>query len=213
MKAVEQAWVDAIVALDGDRLVATRSARELTDRYREADRHYHGLAHIEQVLRDVLDLAHQTGIGPDSGAELVLAACGHDVVYDGRPGADEAASAEWARAALRIAGVGAGSVARVGDLILATTDHDPDPLDTVALILMDADLAVLAAEEPDYERYRTAVRREYAHVSDQQWRQGRAAVLQGLLAHERLYRTPVAFRRWEQSARANVRRELDDLQP
>ena len=41
--------------------------------------------------------ADEVGLDDDTAALVALAACAHDVVYDGRPGADERASAEWAR--------------------------------------------------------------------------------------------------------------------
>jgi predicted metal-dependent HD superfamily phosphohydrolase len=74
--------------------------------------------------------------------------------------------------------------------------------------LLDADLAILGAAPADYERYRLAVRAEYAHVPDDAWRAGRAAVLRSLLAKEPLYRTRAAQERWAARARRNLREEL-----
>jgi predicted metal-dependent HD superfamily phosphohydrolase len=45
----------------------------------------------------------------------------------------------------------------------------------------------------------------------QTWRAGRTAVMTGLLAHDPLYGTGAARRRWEAKARANIARELDSL--
>ena len=101
--------------------------------------------------------------------------------------------------------------ARVPALVLMTADHDPAPDDPDAQVLSDADLAVLAAGPDRYARYLAGVRREYAHVPDAAFAAGRAAVLRGLLAHDRLYRTPLAQDRWEEPARANLRRELAAL--
>ena|GEM_PF-66284 len=77
--------------------------------------------------------------------------------------------------------------------------------------LLDADLAILAAGAPRYAWYTAAVRREYAHVPDDAFRAGRAAVLEGILASERIYVTDAAHARWELRARTNLAAEIAAL--
>jgi predicted metal-dependent HD superfamily phosphohydrolase len=83
--------------------------------------------------------------------------------------------------------------------------------DTGGALLADADLAVLAAGRGDYDRYAAAVRREYAHVPEDAFRTGRAAVLESLLALPALYRIVPPRSEWEVRARANLKRELEAL--
>ena len=52
------------------------------------------------------------------------------------------------------------------------------------------------------------MRREYAHVPDDLFRPGRAAVLRDLLAKPSLFHTAHAREHWEARARANVEAEL-----
>jgi predicted metal-dependent HD superfamily phosphohydrolase len=129
-------------------------------------------------------------------------------VYDGRPGEDERASAAWARTNLTAVRLGEEDVARVERLVLATAGHTAPPGDRAAQALLDADLAILAAPPAEYERYRLAVRAEYAHVTDEQWRAGRAAVLRSLLAKDPLY---LLAHHWEAAARRNLVAELAGL--
>lgn len=192
-------WDDAVRALGG-----TPVSTDLTARYAEPHRKYHNLTHVRQVVRDAVALTE----GRDR-ALVALAAWAHDVVYDGRPGADERASAAWARTNLTAVRLAEPDVARVEGLVLATAGHTAPPGDRVAQALLDADLAILAAEPDEYERYRQAVRAEYAHVTDDQWRTGRAAVLRSLLAKEPLY--PLACH-WEPAARRNLAAELATLE-
>lgn len=203
------AWVEAVAAVDGDRDVAARSTDVLVERYAEAHRRYHNREHVLAVLADAELLARRMDVA--ELAELQLAACAHDVVYDGKPGDDERASAEWARQALRDAAVAVDVAERVAALVLATIDHVAATDDVVGQILLDADLAILAAPADRYDAYARAVRQEYSAVSDELWRVGRGAVLQQLLDKERLYLTPAAHERWEAAARANLRRELATL--
>jgi predicted metal-dependent HD superfamily phosphohydrolase len=75
-------------------------------------------------------------------------------------------------------------------------------------LLCDADLAVLAGDQDRYARYRAAIRREYAHVSDDDFRAGRARVLIALLELPSIYRLAPLKGAWEERARANLAGEL-----
>ncbi|MGC5050258.1 metal-dependent phosphohydrolase [Micromonospora sp. DT48] len=194
--AVDPAVVDAVGA-------------ELLERWQEPHRHYHTLTHLAAML-DVIDQYASTAPHPDL---VRLAAWCHDAVYDPRASGDrnERDSAALADALLTRLGLPADQVAEVHRLILLTAGHAVDPSDADGALLCDADLAVLAAPEPDYDRYATAIRREYAHVPEPDYRVGRARVLSGLLALPSLYRIPALAARWSHPARANLTRELARL--
>ncbi|MBB5957512.1 putative metal-dependent HD superfamily phosphohydrolase [Saccharothrix tamanrassetensis] len=197
---LEALWDKAVRVLGG----RPGTAGDLDARYAEAHRGYHNTDHVLQVVRDVKVLAgHRTA---EERAVLALAALAHDVVYDGKPGEDERNSAKWVQQRLHEAGVEPG---RVVELVLSTIDHTAS--DEPAALLSDADLAILGSDEDDYERYRRAVREEYAHVPDEAWRVGRAQVLRGLLERDPLYVTSPARDRWESRAKANLAAELDTL--
>ena len=70
---------------------------------------------------------------------------------------------------------------------------------------------IVASTAPRYAAYVDGVRREYADVSDPAFRAGRSAVLSALLDRPHLYTTASARDRWEETARANVSRELASL--
>ena len=76
--------------------------------------------------------------------------------------------------------------------------------------MLDADLAVLAAEPSRYQAYARGVRAEYTHVDDAAWRTGRAAVLRAFLDRPAIYRT-APMRNQEHRARANLAAELSGL--
>jgi predicted metal-dependent HD superfamily phosphohydrolase len=208
---VEAVWTGAVCLLGGDREVALAAAVDLGARYAESHRRYHDSVHARAVARDVAVLAGELRLPAEERAVLTIAACAHDVVYDGHPGDDERRSASWARYWLARAGVGEAHAARVGELVLATTAHSASPDDPAAWALLDADLAILGADPPAYDRYRLAVREEYAALDEPAWRAGRTAVMSGLLARDPLYGTRAARRRWEAQARANIVRELESL--
>jgi predicted metal-dependent HD superfamily phosphohydrolase len=175
-------------------------ADDLLLRWSEPHRHYHTLDHLRTVL-SIVDKAP---------AAVRLAAWFHDAIYDPRAAgtANEEASAALAAEVLPALDVPEATVSEVVRLVLLTANHDPATGDEAGELLCDADLAVLAAPEPEYDAYAAAVRREYAHVPDQAFRAGRAAVLTRLLALPSLYRRHPD---WEPRARANLHRELSSL--
>ncbi len=180
---------------------------ELLAAYAGANRGYHDQRHLTEVLDHLELLAAEA-------ADLhlvVLAAWFHDAVYEGT-GSDEERSAALARARLEAAGLLSADVDEVSRLVLLTASHRPDDRDLNGQVLCDADLAILAADPARYADYVAGVRLEYARVPDDEFRHGRAAVLRGLLAKPSLFHTDLGRSSWEQAARANVERELRELE-
>lgn len=140
-----------------------------------------------------------------------LAAWFHDAVYRPDRSENEERSAGLARRALPEAGVGGDRTAEVVRLVRLTVGHDPEPGDIDGELLCDADLGVLAGTPSEYAGYAAAVRREYGFVPDADFRAGRIDVLRRLLLRPRLFRTPYAYREWEDAARRNVGTEIELL--
>jgi predicted metal-dependent HD superfamily phosphohydrolase len=188
-------------------LAGDEAARdELLAAYADPARGYHDTRHLREVL-DRLDELADAGTSFDM-LPVGLAAWFHDGVYDGRPGAEER-SAAWAETAL--ARHDQDLVAEVTRLVRLTESHRPAQDDPNGCALSDADLAILAAPAARYAEYVADVRSEYAHVSDDDFRIGRAAVLADLLSKPRMFHTAYARERWEPAARANVEAELSRL--
>ncbi|MFD9698343.1 hypothetical protein [Lentzea sp. NPDC059081] len=199
---MRRTWDDAVRTLGG-----TPDAGDLMERYAEPHRAYHNTFHVVCVVRDSSALADAFAFTTEERAILALAACAHDVVYDSKPGDDERASAAWARD--RLTGLDEAHIARVESLVLATITHSSD--DPLAHVLLDADLAILGSEPDHYDRYSAAVRQEYSQYDAPTWRAGRAKVLRTLLDREDLYVTEPARQLWDDTARANLARELQSL--
>lgn len=197
----------AWASLAGDGPAARAVGAELVARWAEPHRRYHTTDHLAAVLGAVTELAADAA-DPDA---VRLAAWFHDAVYDGRPGTDEARSAQLARARLPRLGLPPRRVEEVERLVRLTATHDPQPGDVDGAVLADADLAVLGGAPEAYASYAAAVRAEYAHVPDDAFRAGRSAVLGRLLAAPRLFHTTRGRALWEERARANLGTELTAL--
>lgn len=203
MSAPPLVGFEAWAALAGDSPTSRTEWAAVVEAWSEPHRRYHGLAHLAAVLGLVGELA---GAATDPAA-VRLAAWYHDVAYDPRRDDNEAVSAERARAGLRGL-VADDRVAEVARLVLLTAGHDPEPGDANGAVLCDADLAVLAGPPEAYAAYASAVREEYAHLPDEVFVPGRAAVLGHLLALPALYRLPAVAADWTPRARANLTAEL-----
>ena len=164
---------------------------------------YHDLRHLEEVL-DRLDVLASAGAGFEPTV-VALAAWFHDAVYDGADD-DEERSALWAERALPPA-----YAAEVARLVRMTVEHRPAADDLAGAALSDADLGILAAPRERYDAYVAGVRADFAHVDDEDFRAGRAAVLRDLVGRAQLFSTPQARELWEDAARANLERELAGL--
>jgi predicted metal-dependent HD superfamily phosphohydrolase len=178
---------------------------DLVRRWTGADRGYHDLEH----LREVLDRLAELGMAQP---EVLLAAWFHDAVYEGHPGQDEELSAVLADAELSALGVPVTACRRVAALVRVTADHRAEADDAGAACLCDADLAVLAADVDRYARYIDGVRSEYAHLDDAAFRVGRLAVLRSLSARPVLFQTAQGRQRWEEAARRNLAAEIERLE-
>lgn len=184
----------------------------LLHRHGEAHRRYHTVAHVQWVLHHVgIILTH---LAPATAAELdvpaiQLAVLFHDAVYDPRSDCNERQSAALATEAAECLGWPPERVRRVEQLVMATATHRPSSL--AEALVVDADLSILGAPANTYLGYVRAVRDEYGHLTDDEWRRGRQVVLERLLAASPLFTTDYMQQHFEHQARTNLTHELDRL--
>ncbi len=177
---------------------------ELIARYCDPVRRYHNHVHLADVLTGIDVLSPEAA----NRTAVELAAWFHDAVYDVRRDDNEEQSARLAESQLLAAGLDEAQTQEVARLVRLTAGHDPSADDPDGAVLCDADLAILAGDETRYAAYANGVREEYAHVDDDTFRAARALVLRQLLSLPQLFNTAEGRRRWQDSARANLQREL-----
>jgi len=206
LELLQRTWVMQLARLGIQPGAAYPLFDDLAARYQEPYRHYHNLEHIGEVLKVISKLGDQAA----DPLALFLAAWYHDAIYDPRAKDNEDRSAELAISSLTALAVPEELLNNVAAMIRATA-HTAALADGDTVILLDADLAILGAEEKRYGRYAQAIRQEYSWVDDNAYRTGRARVLESFLKRERIYRTQRMFEAGEQAARENMRRELELL--
>jgi predicted metal-dependent HD superfamily phosphohydrolase len=196
----------ALTGRFGVRAHVVESFLALASAYAEPHRAYHNADHINDCLHRFDEFRTEC----DHPDEVELAIWYHDVVYDPLAKTNEAASAEFATRHLRAWGMDDERIRRVGNLILLTK-HDIEPATNDGRLAIDVDLAILAADEPQFDEYDRAIRREYSAVPDAAYRSGRLAILRMFLDRPTIYCHPAIRVKWEGAARANLRRAIDAL--
>ena len=117
----------------------------------------------------------------------------------------ERARQQWQKlldeAALRIVELAALLAVRVLPTVFGSTYSIyaifPGAGGVAAAVLLAADLGVLAAEPGRYGDYVRAVRREYEHLDDLQWRAGRTVFVRDMLARDRIFPAALGLERTE----------------
>lgn len=181
--------------------------------YDQPWRHYHNSAHIKHVHAAVSVLTILQGVYLKRPGDLAIAIDLHDVVYvPGHP-LNEEASALVAECAY--------PEGDFGRLIRLTKGHNPEPDDTLGILLCDADLLGLAAPWQQYSTNGWNIRSEIAAYTGQgvlseassvAWSDGRSQWLTAFLNRERVFHGP-NMDILENRARDNMWRELEFYRP
>lgn len=195
------AW-QALGARDGGQQLH----RRLIACWSEKHRHYHTLQHLRECFEH-FEASRRDAAQP---APIAIALWFHDAFYDPTRDDNEERSANWAREAALEAGVAEATAQRLHAMVMATR-HEVMPEDADTRLLVDIDLSILGAPPERFDESDVQIRREYAHVPEDEWRIGRRRVLHGFLGRVRLYGTERYHALLEGRARDNLQRALDRL--
>ena len=184
----------------------TEAYEELVSLYGETHRAYHNFVHISHVLSELNKTSQHLGNSEQAEAALWY----HDVVYDTKAKDNEEKSAELAERRLAKAGMKRQFIDGVTAMILATK-HGKIPQDNDTQRLVDIDLSILGKPTKEFDEYERDIRFEYSWVPEEQFRQGRIAILQGFLSRDSIYSTDFFKQRYEAQARINLERSIAQL--
>ena len=173
---------------------------ELDTLYREAHRRYHSVEHIGYCLRQ-FDLAADRMEDPDA---VEMAVWFHDAIYEIPGKENELRSAELFAA--RADGRGSAQFrSKVHRLIMATIHVDP-PRTLDESFMVDIDLSSFGRPWDEFLLDSHAVRAEFPHLSDAEFRPRQKKFLESLAARPRFCFTEFFRERHEDRARRNIER-------
>lgn len=180
--------------------------KHLIEAYSQPQRHYHNLQHLYACLQHI----EEHNISLDKPQTIRWAFWFHDAIYDATRQDNERQSADWAVRELQALAQPKQLIEMVESLIMDTLHHDV-PLSGERAWMVDIDTAILGASAAVYQAYSQAIRMEYAHYSEQDYRTGRIQVLQSFLNRQRLYHTDTFYNEREAQARDNLSTEIQRL--
>ncbi|WP_282826432.1 HD domain-containing protein [Gulosibacter sediminis] len=176
--------------------------QRLLEMWQEPHRDYHGVTHLESGLA-ALDTLGGTQL------EKIAFWC-HDAVHTNTSPDDKHASVDIAEQLLW-GNLTDGELDEVTRLILITINHWPDAHDAAGARVSDADLVGLALDWDAYEEKIEGIRVELPELSGRAWRARRRKQVDDLVGRPQLFFTDYGRDHWEDRARVNLLRELDDL--
>lgn len=172
--------------------------------YREPQRHYHTLAHIEQCL-GMFDQCKSLASNPDA---LELAVWFHDVIFEPGKSDNEKRSAQLY---LQFAnGVHDEPTRGLVDRLIMATLHDGSSLtDSDAMYMVDIDLSSFGLSWDEFLQDSQNLRLEGAELSDAEYYRRKTNFQNCLLAKERFYLSDYFAERLETRARENLARYFE----
>lgn len=179
--------------------------------YAQPHRGYHNAGHLDELI--ALARKHTPDLDPAEQLALLF----HDAVYvPGAPkGDNERLSAVLMVATVatlaredRSLEVAKADIERAARIIEATTHAGPPPAE--AARICDLDLWRLAAPWEAFQQHAVGIRHEYLHLfaDEAAFWAARHAFYESMLARPRLFATDYFVERFEDAARANMRRAL-----
>ena len=178
--------------------------RQLVDAYREPQRHYHTLGHIEQCL-DMFDACRQLAQDADS---LELAVWFHDVIFEPDRPDNERRSADFY---LQLShGVHDDERRGLVERLIMATLHDGSTLDDPdAVYMVDIDLSSFGLSWENFFEDSRNLRRESPQLGDAEYYRRKKNFQTCLLDKERFYLSDFFADRLERQARANLERYFE----
>jgi len=179
---------------------------EIQDQYTKKSRHYHTLAHLQNMYDQLLEVKDDIHSWDTSLFSLFY----HDIIYNAAKGNNEEKSAALARKRMISIGVPSVMVSNCKEQILATKQHAAST-DTDTCYFLDADLSILGLDWDKYAAYFQQVRKEYAIYPDMLYNPGRKKVLQHFLQMPHIFKTDHFINKFERQAKENLQKEIEIL--
>ena len=206
--ALQTSWTKLISQFTTDEQLITNSWQQIRQHYTAKNRAYHNLTHINNMLQEAATFDEKI----TDKAVVLLAIWFHDIIYDPMSKTNEKDSAELAKEILSQTNLSPERIQKCYDLILLTVKHQPAlaaPLDDKLLI--DFDLEILSRDWESYKIYSEQVRKEYWMYPAPLFRSGRKKAMGKFLERPTIYQTPFYQEVKEGKARANIKREMEEL--
>ena len=188
-------------------LVDNEFAKMVREYQSEKGRSYHNLFHIGKVD----EMLNRYSYLARNFVALKFAGDGDDVIYVPGSQTNEEDSASYMEASMTKLGIPDFIVSETARIILLTKDHKTTDNDVDGKLMIDADFAIFASSEAEYNAYAQGIWQEYVgsgKVPEEAFRKGRRNLIEGWLKQDKLFLTDEIRMELQPLARENLEREL-----
>jgi predicted metal-dependent HD superfamily phosphohydrolase len=203
---LKQTFLNLATNYTSDKELAQECWLEIEKHYSNKKRHYHTLAHLDNLLLQLTEVKDKI----QSWETILFTLYYHDIIYNALRSDNEEKSAKLAAKRMKQIGVPTQIIELCQEQILATKSHIKS-YNSDTNYFTDADLSVLGQDWESYSHYYKAVRKEYAIYPDLIYNPGRKKVLNHFLAMDRIFKTEFFNDKFEASAKSNLLREIGVL--
>lgn len=200
---LESIWFNICSKSTVDKDLIKNLWADISAAYNDDHRFYHNIEHIKNMTE--LAVTHQNLF--NNLNNVLFAVFYHDYYYEANRTDNEIKSAVKAEQDLKALKISAENIQLIHEYILATRQHSTSH-DIDCALFLDLDLSILATEKTEFERYLRNVRKEYAHLSDVEFKIGRLQFTEDLLSRDHIFQTDFFRSKFEQKARQNLKNSL-----
>lgn len=200
-------WGTLVQSVGGDLSLLDSEFAKMVREYRsEKGRSYHNISHIgkvDEVLNRYSRLSRNF-------VALKFAGDGHDVIYVPDSQTNEEDSATYIESVMAKLGMPSSIIAETRRIILLTKDHETTDYDTDGKLMIDADFAIFASSQAEYDAYAQGIWQEYVgsgKVSEEVFRRVRRNLIEDWLKRGRIFLVDEIRKELECLAIQNLERE------
>jgi pantetheine-phosphate adenylyltransferase len=158
--------------------ISDRALKALPVCWTEPHRYYHNVDHLIQILKDIESDVRFNGLDVHEKHALLLAAFFHDIIYNPKKNDNEVQSIKYFT--YSFTGSSVNLLKSVYRLIHATK-YRKRPIDKLEQIFWDADNKLLKTGYDNLLKVDKLLRKEYSHLSDKQFAEGKIKFLESNL--------------------------------
>lgn len=204
---IEEVWDMLSYQLSIPKADSRKILKEIIEKYTEPHRSYHNLSHLYSMLM----MAEEYYDFIENPILFELSIWFHDLIYDPKRNDNEEKSAE--RAVELLSPFLADSfLENLKQIILSTINHTPILKNNDSKLFLDLDMSVLASDSTVYEKYTSAIRKEFSIFSDEIYIAGRKSVLGKFIEGENIFFTEFFQENFEKQAIENIQNEIASLE-
>lgn len=203
---LQEKFIHLLAKFTNDSDLINKYWTEIKKNYAAKARHYHTLAHLDNLLHQLMSVKSNIS----NWESVLFALYYHDIIYNPLKSNNEEQSALLAEKRMIKAGVPIIIIEQCKAHILATKQHLSNPQSDTNLFT-DADLSILGLDWETYSSYYKNVRKEYSVYPDLIYIPGRKKVLNHFLKMDRIFKSDYFYAEFEHQAKLNLQQELQSL--